>query len=157
MSPNVAAPAQGAQVVVVGGGVTGAAVALHLATGRRTAALSISVIEPRPSLGSGLAYSSEEPSHRVNVPAARMSLMPDDAGHFERWLLASGELERDSEATWHNGDVYPRRKVFGRYVAEQLEPHVEAGVVRHVRDAAIAVHSDPRRSGWTIETAKGPR
>jgi uncharacterized NAD(P)/FAD-binding protein YdhS len=156
MSPNAAARAQGPEVAIVGGGVTGAAVALHLAMARRPPGLAISVIEPRPSLGSGLAYASEEPSHRVNVPALRMSLMPGDAGHFERWLLASGELERDVEATWQNGDAYPRRGVFGRYVAEQLEPHVAGGLVRHVQDKAISIRANPQGSGWTIETTKGP-
>ncbi|TPN85547.1 FAD-dependent oxidoreductase [Mesorhizobium sp. CU2] len=137
-------------VVILGGGFTGAAVAWHLA--RQSARPSITVIEPRPFLGGGLAYSSEEPSHRVNVPASRMSMSPDEPEHFSRWLAQDGEAERDPEAVWRNGDVFPRRRVFGRYVAEHLAPYVETGAIRHVRHHASAVKRNG--DGWIV-TASG--
>ncbi|TIW02887.1 MAG: hydroxyacylglutathione hydrolase, partial [Mesorhizobium sp.] len=96
---------------MLGGGFTGGAVAWHLA--RQSARPLITVIESRPFLGGGLAYSSEEPSHRVNVPASRMSLSPDEPEHFSRWLAHGGEVERDPDAVWRNDDIYPRRHVFG--------------------------------------------
>ncbi|TIP33259.1 MAG: hydroxyacylglutathione hydrolase, partial [Mesorhizobium sp.] len=110
------------------------------------------IIEPRPFLGGGLAYSSKEPSHRVNVPASRMSLSPDEPEHFSRWLAHDGEAERDPDAVWRNGDIFPRRQVFGRYVAEQLAPHIASGAIRHVRECA----GDVKRNGdgWIV-TASG--
>ncbi|RWL37029.1 MAG: hydroxyacylglutathione hydrolase, partial [Mesorhizobium sp.] len=50
------------------------------------------------------------------------------------------------------GDIFPRRQVFGRYVAEQLAPHIASGAIRHVRDHA----SDVKRNGdgWIV-TASG--
>ena len=147
---NALPPRPRSHVVILGGGFTGAAVAWHLA--RQPARPLISVIEPRALLGGGLAYSSEEPSHRINVPAARMSLAPDDAEHFLRWLGASGEVERDPDAVWHNDDIYPRRHVFGRYVAEHLEPFVAAGVIDHVRDRAIGVTRAADGRGWSVQT-----
>ncbi len=146
---NALPPRSRNHVVVLGGGFTGAAVAWHLA--RQPARPSITVIEPRPFLGGGLAYSSEEPSHRVNVPAVRMSLVPDDPEHFQRWLSLSGEVERDPEAVWRNGDIFPRRRVFGRYVAEQVASFVDAGAVRHFRDQAQGVRRNGR--GWTVITS----
>jgi uncharacterized NAD(P)/FAD-binding protein YdhS len=152
---NALPSARRLRVAIVGGGFSGAALAWHLARAHRPERLSISVIEPRPVLGGGLAYSSEEPSHRVNVPATRMSLVPDDPQHFERWLTGSGELERDTDALWKNGDVYPRRRVFGRYVAEHLAPYLGSGAVRHVEGLATRVTRDANGAGWTVHTSDG--
>ncbi|TGQ13559.1 FAD/NAD(P)-binding protein [Mesorhizobium sp. M00.F.Ca.ET.217.01.1.1] len=139
-------------VVILGGGFTGAAVAWHLA--RQPARPSITVIEPRPFLGGGLAYSSEEPSHRVNVPASRMSLSPDEPEHFSRWLAHNGEAGRDQDAVWRNGDVFPRRRVFGRYVAEHLAPYLKTGAIRHVRDRASEVKRNG--DGWIVASSGQP-
>jgi uncharacterized NAD(P)/FAD-binding protein YdhS len=153
---NALPPARRLRVAIIGGGFSGAAVAWHLAQAHRPERLSISVIEPRPALGGGLAYSSEEPSHRVNVPAIRMSMAPDDPQHFARWLAGSGELERDGDAIWKNGDAYPRRRVFGRYVAEHLAPYIETGAVSHVEGQATRVIREADGEGWTVHTSAGP-
>lgn len=152
---NALPPARRLRVAIIGGGFSGAALAWHLAQTHRLERLSISVIEPRPALGGGLAYSSEEPSHRVNVPAVRMSMAPDDPQHFARWLAGSGELERDTDALWKNGDAYPRRRVFGRYVAEHLAPHLDSGAVRHVEGQATRVIREANGAGWTVQTSAG--
>ncbi|WP_095200849.1 FAD/NAD(P)-binding protein [Mesorhizobium carmichaelinearum] len=153
---NALPPARRLRVAIIGGGFSGTAVAWHLAQAHRLERLSISVIEPRPALGGGLAYSSEEPSHRVNVPAVRMSMAPDDPQHFARWLAGSGELEHDADALWKNGDAYPRRRVFGRYVTEHLAPYLASGAVRHVGGLATGVTRDANGAGWTVQTSAGP-
>ncbi|AZO40916.1 hydroxyacylglutathione hydrolase [Mesorhizobium sp. M7D.F.Ca.US.005.01.1.1] len=153
---NALPPIRRLRVAIIGGGFSGAAVAWHLAWSHRPAHLSISVIEPRPLLGGGLAYSSKEPAHRVNVPATRMSMAPEDPQHFARWLTDSGELERDADAIWKNGDAYPRRRVFGRYVAEHLAPYLNSGIVHHVEGSATRVTRDASGAGWTVHTSSGP-
>ncbi|MER8750001.1 FAD/NAD(P)-binding domain-containing protein [Mesorhizobium sp. M1050] len=142
-------------VAIIGGGFSGSAVAWQLARSYWPERLSTSVIEPRPVLGGGLAYSTEEPSHRVNVPAARMSMAPDDPQHFARWLTGSGELQLDPDAIWKNGDAYPRRRVFGRYVAEHLAPHLSSGVIRHVEGLATRVTRETDGTCWTVYTPSG--
>ncbi|RWC42591.1 MAG: hydroxyacylglutathione hydrolase [Mesorhizobium sp.] len=149
---NALPPVHRLRVAIVGGGFSGAAVAWHLARTHRPERLTISVIEPRPVLGGGLAYSSEEPSHRVNVPAVRMSMDPNDPQHFARWLTGSGELEHDPAAIWKNGDAFPRRRVFGRYVAEHLAPYLGSGVIRHVEGPAIRVTRERDGAGWIVHT-----
>ena len=135
---------------MVGGGFTGAAVAFHLARARIDA--DILVFEPRALLGAGLAYSGDDPVHRVNVPASRMSLLPDDEGHFARWLAATEALRVDQDAGV-GGEFYPRRREFGRYVDAALRPYVEQGAVRHIRDRVVSL----RKAGgaWRIEVESG--
>ncbi len=71
------------QIVIIGGGFTGTALAIHLAR-LGEAGLSVTVIEPRAQLAQGVAYGTPDPAHRINVPAARMQLAGDEAGAFDR-------------------------------------------------------------------------
>ena len=122
------------RVVIVGGGLSGASLAWHLA--QMQVPVVVTVIEPRAELGRGLAYSTTEPTHRINVPAHRMSLDPDHHDDFADWLreaAASGRLPPDDQADAGRGDLFPRREVFGQYVADRLAPHLQAGAVRHLR------------------------
>ncbi len=137
-------------VAIIGGGFTGAAVAFHLARAQIDA--DILVFEPRPLLGAGLAYGGEEPVHRVNVPASRMSLLPDDEGHFARWLCETDALRTDKDAEV-GGEAYPQRRAFGRYVDAALRPFVDRGAVRHVRQRVVSV----RKAGgaWRIGAENG--
>jgi uncharacterized NAD(P)/FAD-binding protein YdhS len=129
-------------VAIIGGGFTGAAVALHLARQlphhQHDANWRIVVIEPREKLGRGLAYDTLEPVHRINVPADRMSILPDEPQDFSNWLAETGILERDRDAFSLDGAPFPARTVFGLYASSRLEPLIEAGRVEHRRTRAVA-------------------
>ncbi|MPT24044.1 MAG: FAD-dependent oxidoreductase, partial [Starkeya sp.] len=137
-------------VAIIGGGFSGAAVAWHLLR-LRPELERVIIIEPRAELGRGLAYSAADPSHRINVPATRMSLTPDQPTHFNDWLEASGALEADPAARRSEGRNFPARAVFGAYVAEQLA--ALGPRVRHIVAAAEAV--DPNEDGYRIRTSDG--
>jgi uncharacterized NAD(P)/FAD-binding protein YdhS len=77
-------PREGRNVVIVGGGFSGVAVATHLLR-RCDPDLRIFLVERGPWLGRGIAYGVESQVFRLNVPAAKMSLDPDDPGDFVRW------------------------------------------------------------------------
>jgi uncharacterized NAD(P)/FAD-binding protein YdhS len=134
-------------VAIIGGGFSGAAVAYHLARAKVPA--NLIVFEPRERIGAGLAYGGDDPVYRVNVPATRMSLLPDDDAHFARWLASSGVPAQDPGAL-SGEDAFPRRQDFGRYVHETLRPFLAEGRVRHVRDAVVSVRrvSD----AWLVRT-----
>ena len=127
------------QVIIVGGGFSGTALAIHLAR-TSSSRLLITVVEPRASLGGGVAYSTQEPAHRINVPASRMQLSGEEQGAFDRWYRQQPECSLDSVAHCEDGAVYPQRSLFGRYLAEQFaaaaqaHPHV---TLRHVQASAI--------------------
>ena len=100
-------------IAVIGGGASGALVAAHLikACGDD---VRLTLIEPRAQIGRGLAYATENESHRLNVRASNMSAFPDDPDHFWRWLRAGG----------HAGDdrfCFVPRLVYGRYLASLIE------------------------------------
>ncbi|QEX20266.1 hydroxyacylglutathione hydrolase [Hypericibacter adhaerens] len=111
-----AVPQIAPQIAIVGGGFTGAAVALYLLQKTPSVRASIEIFEPGTVLGAGLAYATPDPEHRINVAAARMALFSDDPTHFDRWFHLSGEIKVDPRAVVSEGRTYPRRAVFARYV-----------------------------------------
>jgi len=142
-------------VAIVGGGFSGAAVAAHLARDPAFGEGRIVVFEPRPHLGRGLAYDTDNNAHRVNVPANRMSLDINDDDHFVRWLDLNDEISRDPAALASDGKVYPRRGVFGRYVSDYVMPYLLSGVVRHEQNRVVAVQRGA--SGWVVTAENGVR
>lgn len=132
-------------VAVVGGGFTGAAMAMHLvASNGFPTDTSVVVIEPRSELGRGLAYSATDPAHRVNVPAARMTLFPDIPDDFERYLAGISARD-DAELIGRDGSPYPKRSVFGDYVSARIQPFLDDGRIRHWRTKAISVSQKGNR------------
>ena len=125
-------------VAILGGGVAGAATAFHLARALRGKRADIVVVEPRPVLGHGLAYSTTDPAHRTNVPASRMSLIREDPGHFMAWLASTRAMLSPGTLETLSGEFYPERHVFGGYVAAQLAPFLADGAIRHLRAAAVS-------------------
>jgi uncharacterized NAD(P)/FAD-binding protein YdhS len=141
-------------VAIIGGGFTGAVAAINLARATRRP-LAIDIIEPRARLGGGVAYSSADPAHRINVPASRMTVFSDAAGHFDRWVRAQGRLDDDPDAIWLGEHAFPRRGMFGRYVAELVadsRSHPHAPIIHH-RTTATGIVAQP--NGFTITLANG--
>ena len=124
-------------VAIIGGGLSGAAVALHLAGRIRHGAARIVVIEPRPELGQGLAYGTSDPAHRINVPARKMTLRTAEPLDFQHWL------EAQPDATGTAGDLFPARSTFGRYAADRLAPVLADGRVEHHRATVRNVTPGP--------------
>ncbi len=141
------------RVAVIGGGFCGAFFAAQLAA-YSTTPLAISVIEPRPRLGGGVAYSSEDPAHRVNVPASRMTLFPERPNDFDDWVRQGDALDDDPEAIWQGGAAFPRRAAFGRYVAELIASRQKTRLqapITHIRGRAIAVRRQGRAFRLTLQ------
>lgn len=147
-------------VAIIGGGFSGAVLAHQLAR-RAPDLFRIVVIEPRESLGGGVAYSTADPAHRINVPATRMTFVPSDPCHFDRWLKADGALDEDPAAVTPDGRAFPRRAVFGRYAAETIEAYLLSEAIEHRCAAAAAVERTAEglfriklEDGGVIEAAK---
>lgn len=142
-----------ASVAIIGGGVTGACVAYHFFRSGPSRDMRVLVYEPRDRLGPGLAYDTSDDVLRANVPATRMSLLPDDEGHFTRWLTETRALERDTDAHCKDGETYPRRAIVGAYVAAHIGPLLSSGQIEHVRERVTSVCRVDNR--WRVTTHPG--
>jgi uncharacterized NAD(P)/FAD-binding protein YdhS len=111
----------GKTIAIIGGGVSGSLTAYHLI--EQHAQARIVVIDPRPELGLGLAYSTPSFRHLLNVPAGKISALPTQPEHFLSWLRAN----YDAEATT---DTFASRAVFGRYIRALLEESSEIEQIR---------------------------
>jgi uncharacterized NAD(P)/FAD-binding protein YdhS len=142
-----------AHIIVIGGGFTGAALAISLAR----EAVAVTVIEPRAAPGYGVAYSTAEPAHRINVAADKMQLADEPAGDFDRWYRLGGGLAGDPQALWRDGKAYPQRGAFGRYVEMRFHQAAQSGraSLRHLRDRAVNLQPEAR--GVIVTTAGGER
>jgi uncharacterized NAD(P)/FAD-binding protein YdhS len=78
------------RVAVVGAGAAGTLTAIHLTTGhgrgRRGHGLEILLVDPAEHPGRGVAYSTTDERHLLNVPVTGMTALPDEPNHFLDWL-----------------------------------------------------------------------
>jgi uncharacterized NAD(P)/FAD-binding protein YdhS len=98
-------------IAIIGGGVSGTLTAFHLARQRTPA--RVILIDQRPDFGLGLAYSTPSLRHLLNVPAGKISALPDQPDHFLNWLRRN----HDPAAT---ETTFAPRAIFGRYIQSLL-------------------------------------
>ncbi|WP_186458228.1 FAD/NAD(P)-binding protein [Neorhizobium alkalisoli] len=77
-------------VVIVGAGFSAIALTINLLRTLPPSAC-IAVVGDDPGFGRGTAYRTEFHLHRLNVPAARMSMFPDKPNDFVDWLRRNGK------------------------------------------------------------------
>jgi len=123
------------RIAIVGGGATGALAAAHLAQ-RARESTEIIVIEPAERLGRGLAYSTDDPRHLLNVRAANMSAFGDDAAHFLDWLQGRNGAPAEPYS-------FVSRRVYGDYVSDVAAEALQSGRVTHLRDVCVEASEGP--------------
>jgi uncharacterized NAD(P)/FAD-binding protein YdhS len=101
------------RVTIIGGGASGTLLAMNLLKHAGDARLEVNLVEKRDTVGRGVAYSTREDVHVLNVPAAKMGAHADDVEHFHRWL---GEKGFD-----HGPTAFVPRRIFGEYLRECLD------------------------------------
>ena len=93
--------------------------------------------------GHGVAYSTRDPAHVLNVRAEVMSAWADDLDHFVRMAESEGGNRRD----------FVQRQQFGRYLRGILQEGVDTGHLRLAEQQAI--EATPGDDGWTVRLADG--
>ena len=94
-------------IAIIGGGFCGTMLAVNLIN-KTQKPLQIYLIEKGPHLAKGVAYSTKNAFHLLNVPAAKMGAFADKPEHFFKWLM-------DNERLWRG--LHPRFKHLA------IEPH----------------------------------
>ncbi len=104
--------------LIVGGGASGVLMAIQLL--RRNGTRQVILCDRSQTIAAGVAYSTREPGHLLNVPAARMSAFPDDPEHFVRWMSQPQRAAR--RQYWTPGSFVPRR-IYREYLLDLLAPY----------------------------------
>ncbi len=114
--PTILAP--DAPIGIVGGGFSGTMLAINLLrSGHRNIVL---IEQSADRLASGVAYSTSEDRHVLNVRAGNMSALPGVPDHFAQWLA---RREPDSGA----GPVgFVSRRRYGAYLRQLLDAEMAA-------------------------------
>ena len=94
------------RVVIVGGGASGVLVAVNLL--RKSESCEVILVEPNQKLGLGLAYSTKDSEHLLNVPAGRMSGLVEEPGSLCEWAKV-------------DENAFLSRQDYGRYLNFLLE------------------------------------
>jgi uncharacterized NAD(P)/FAD-binding protein YdhS len=94
------------RVVIVGGGASGVLVAVNLL--RKSESCEVILVEPNQKLGLGLAYSTKDSEHLLNVPAGRMSGLVEEPASLCEWAKV-------------DENAFLSRQDYGRYLNFLLE------------------------------------
>lgn len=120
----------GRTTAIIGGGYSGAMLAVRLAESGATAVL----IEKSGEFARGAAYGTRCDSHVLNVRSGRMSARADDPDHFVRWLTAHHPALADPQG-------FAPRRLYGDYLQAILaETEATApGTIVRVAEPALGV------------------
>ena len=121
-------------VAIVGGGASGTILAAQLAKRGIASAL----IDGSGRIGRGVAYSTAEPAHLLNVRADGMSAIAGEPEHFAAWFEGRG------------GDRagFAQRRLFADYLGELLNEAVDSGRTTLIHSIAT---SATQGQHWRIE------
>jgi uncharacterized NAD(P)/FAD-binding protein YdhS len=113
-------------VAIIGGGVSGALTAINLLTKTN---FKVKLVE-KAQVCEGVAYSTKQACHYLNVPVGKMSIFSDVPDHFYQWL--------------HNNDFqydkkdFVSRQIYSKYFSDVFDkvaaPHIETGRLELVQD-----------------------
>jgi uncharacterized NAD(P)/FAD-binding protein YdhS len=133
-------------VIVVGGGASGVLLACHLLRAAQRP-LHVTLVEKRETAGRGLAYSTPNPSHVLNVRAQNMSAFPDRPDHFWQWMNARESFGRGGLRQPPDSSCFAPRSIYGDYLADLIEPYIGRDAdkaLEILHDECISLREDQR-------------
>lgn len=138
-----------ARIAIVGGGASGTVLAASLLRwlGPET---QIVLIEKSKEIGRGLAFSTWDPSHLLNVRAGNMSAFPDRPDHFYEWLQIHGPRFGLGCPTRY---CFVPRSVYGEYIGSLLRDQTRPDRLSIVQEECTGIV--PAAESVTLEMASG--
>jgi uncharacterized NAD(P)/FAD-binding protein YdhS len=126
-------------VAIIGGGFSGTILAAQLA--RR--GIGSLLIDGSGRMGRGVAYSTSEPAHLLNVRAEGMSAWSGELDHFAKRFEGEGGDKRG----------FAQRRQFGQYVGDILDEAVLSGKTELLHQSAV--RASRNGDGWRVELDSG--
>ena len=149
--------AAGPRIAIIGAGFSGSLLAVQLLK-RALPNGRIYLIEKNAQFGGGLAYSTGNANHLLNVRASRMSAFVDEPDHFVNWLKRRDNSANASAAAG-TVDTFVPRQLYGAYIQDLLGNEIwQTGRGRNlhlVPDEATAIETAP--DGLVVEVGTGRR
>jgi uncharacterized NAD(P)/FAD-binding protein YdhS len=109
-------------IAIIGAGFSGTLLSLHLLR-QCPPPVRLVLIERNSQFGRGLAYSTGNASHILNVPAGRMSAFHDRPGDFLDWLVRQPEAAPGGSPP--GPGTFAARRLFGAYVRALLNDEIK--------------------------------
>lgn len=123
------------RITIIGGGASGTVLAINLLHQAQNSPIEINIVEKDPFIGKGVAYSTTDDVHLLNVPAAKMGVFADDIEHFYKWL-------QKNDYEYSPGEFVPRR-VYGIYLRDTLANAIanrpQTATINLIKDEAIGM------------------
>ncbi len=123
------------RITIIGGGASGTLLAVNLLNTAGDKPVEINLIERRSRVGRGVAFGTDQTSHLLNVPAAKMGAFPDDIEHFHKWLTANGH--------GYDSHAFVPRKLFSEYLRDLLreasENKPQTAQLNFIDDEAVSI------------------
>jgi uncharacterized NAD(P)/FAD-binding protein YdhS len=126
-------------VAIVGGGFSGTILAAQLAR----LGINSSLIDGTGRIGRGVAYSTTEPVHLLNVRAEGMSAWSGEPDHFAQFFAGEGGGPRD----------FAQRRLFGRYLDGILADAEAGGRTECIKATAQSARRE--KGGWSVALSDG--
>jgi len=150
--------ATGPRIAIIGAGFSGSLLAVQLLK-RALPNGAVYLIEKNAQFGGGLAYSTGNARHLLNVRASRMSAFVDEPDHFLNWLRRRDNNSPVHAAAAKSAATFVPRQLYGAYIQDLLGNEIwQSGRGRNlhlVPDEATAIEQRP--DGLTIEVGTGRR
>ncbi len=105
-------------IVIIGGGFCGTMTLIQLLRQTRNP-LHIILVNKNYPLAKGIAYSTEDENHLLNVAAGKMSAFPEDPDHFLNWVKNQKSLKRFVKDELYL--AYLPRYIYGNYIQDILD------------------------------------
>ncbi len=105
-------------LAIVGGGAAGLILLANIFE-KATYPVAVVMINAGYPTGKGIAYSTNNNNHLLNVRVSRMSAFTNDANHFTKWILSKPEY-----GNYHSDNLAERfvpRKMYGEYLGDLFQ------------------------------------
>ncbi|GAA0881153.1 FAD/NAD(P)-binding protein [Algoriphagus jejuensis] len=148
---------------IIGGGACGVAafaeLMVQLKIAEKHKSTKILIIEKRPKVGLGLAFSTDQPGHLLNTQADLMGIHSFEPDHFATWLKENRDhVMHEVKGENPLPESHTTRRLYGKYIREQFNHYLSEAQkiglsVEIIQDEAIDLVQTMGR--WQIKLAGG--